>query len=115
MRLITEELGETPNVTAEDVDRILPPDSFGKFAVISASESAFLQGGNDWQPTPECDAFMKKTKSDPWVLEYRDDESGTLYRATHQLTLEQVRVAFLSYLAGTKDWHRAHVWEELKL
>jgi hypothetical protein len=35
--LITEDLGETPNVAAADVDRILPTDSFGKFAVLSAS------------------------------------------------------------------------------
>jgi hypothetical protein len=115
MMLITEDMGETPGVTVADIDRILSTDSFGKFAVLSASESAFIQAGNDWQPTPECEPFLKKTKSDPWLLEYRDAESGKQYRAKGQLTLDQVRMAFLSYLAGTKDWHQLRAWEELKL
>jgi hypothetical protein len=63
--LITEDLGKTPDVTAGDVDRILPTDPVGKFAVLPASDSAFIQAGNDGQPTPECNAFLKKTKSDP--------------------------------------------------
>jgi hypothetical protein len=113
MMMITEELGETQNVSAADIDRILATDSFGKFAVLSASDSVFMQAGNDWQPSPECDAFLKRTGSDPWVLEYRDGESGTQYRALGQLTLEQVRLAFLSYLASSKDWHQAHTWNEL--
>ncbi len=115
MILTTEEMGEIPNVKAADIDRILPTDSFGKFAVLSASDTTFLQAGNDWQPTPECEAFLKNTRSDPWVLEYRDGESGKQYRAHGQLTLDQVRVAFLSYLAGSKDWQNAHAWNELAL
>ena len=38
MMLITEELGETLNVMAADIDRILPTDSFGRFAVLAASD-----------------------------------------------------------------------------
>jgi len=115
MLLITEELGETPDVTAADIGRILSTDSFGKFAVLSASESTFIQTGNEWQPSPECDAFLKEHRSDPWVLEYRDGGSGKQYRAKRQLTLEQVRTAFLSYLAGRNNWLQAYGWQELNL
>ena len=114
MMLITEELREIADVAAADIDRILPTDSFGKFAVLSASDSTFIQAGNDWQPTPESDAFLKRTRSNPGSLNIAMAglESGVV---TGQLTLDEVRIAFLSYLAGSKDWHQAHTWNELAL
>jgi hypothetical protein len=115
MLLTTEDLGDLPNVTAADIDRILPTDSFGKFAILSQAETIFIQAGNDWQVGPECAAFLKQHNSDPWVLEYRDGKSGKQYQAKGRLTLDQVRLAFLSYLAGGNDWLKAHAWEELQL
>jgi hypothetical protein len=114
MVLTTEEMGEVPDVTAADIDRILLTDSFGKFAILAASEKVFIQAGNDWQPGPECKAFLRKHESDPWVLEYRD-KAGKQFRAKGQVTLEQVRQAFLSYLARGKEWQQEFTWEKLRL
>jgi hypothetical protein len=115
MWLTTEETGETPHVTAEDIDRILPADGFGKFAILSASENSFIQAGNDWQPGEECRAFLRDHGSDPWVLEYRDGESGRQYRAIGHVTLDQVRQAFLSYLSGSRAWREMLGWREMSV
>jgi len=115
MRLTTDELDEICDVTAEAIDRILADDAFGKFAVLSASEESFIQAGNDWQPGSECEAFMRKHDSDPWLLEYRDGASGQLFRAVVQVTLQQVREAFRLYRAGDQEWRRSFQWEPLVL
>jgi hypothetical protein len=113
MRLTTEEYGDTADVTAADIDRILPADGFGKFAVLSASESSFIQAGNDWQPDEECQAFLQRHGSDPWLLEYGDGDSGLQYRATGHVNLDQVRQAFQSYLAGSRAWREMFDWCEI--
>jgi hypothetical protein len=113
MWLTTEETGDTPEVTAADIDRILTGDGFGKFAVLSASESSFIQAGNDWQPGEECQAFLRGHGSDPWLLECRDGASGRQYRVTGHVTLDQVRLAFLSYLSGTRAWQELFDWCEI--
>lgn len=112
MWLTTEEAGDLPDVTAADIDHALADDNFGKFAVLSASEDDFIQAGNDWQPGEECRAFMTAHDSDPWVLEYRDGATGRLYRAGGRATLEQVLMAFRSYLAGGRAWRGAFAWGE---
>src|SRR5690348_13699540 len=98
MTLTTEELGDVPDVDAMTLDEVIQSDSFGKFAVLCMSDDEFIQAGNDWQPTDTCQAFLEKHESDPWVLEFR--EAGQQYVATGNVTLEQVRQAFQSYLAG---------------
>jgi hypothetical protein len=115
MWLRTEELGDIPDVTAADIDEILPSDAFGKFLILSASEDTFIQAGSDWQPTPECAAFLRERKSDPWVLEYRDGTTGRQYAATRYVTLDEVRNAFVSYLAGDEAWRSMFSWKELEL
>jgi hypothetical protein len=113
MWLTTEETGDTAGVTAADIDRILSADGFGKFAVLSASESSFIQAGSDWQPGEECQAFLRGHGSDPWLLEYREGESGRQYRATGYVTLDQVRQAFQSYLSGSRAWREMFDWCEI--
>jgi hypothetical protein len=113
MTLITEDLGEIPDVAAAALDDVLRSDGFGKFAVLSKSEEEFIQTGNDWQPGEECKAFLKAHGSDPWILEYR--EAGRQFRATGSVTLEQVRQGFQSYLAGGSEWRTGFAWAELKL
>ena len=112
MILTTEELGDIPDVSAADIDQILSADSFGKFVILSASEASFIQAGSDWQPTPECQAFLAKHDSDPWLLEYRDEQSGRQFRAARHVTLDEVRRAFLSYLGGG-GWRRAFEWKQV--
>src|SRR5688500_385676 len=113
MTLTTEDLGDMPEVDAATLDEVLASDGFGKFAVLSASEEAFIQAGNDWQPGEACRAFMGSQDSDPWVLEYRG--GGRLFRAAGPVTLEQVRRAFRSYLAGGPEWRTGFAWGELEL
>lgn len=113
MDLSTEDFGDVPNVDAATLDEALATDAFGKFAVLIASEDAFIQAGNDWQPTDECAAFMAANASDPWVLEYR--EGGRQFQAAERITLDQVRQAFRAYLTGEAQWRTNFAWNELKL
>lgn len=110
MTLTTEDLGDLPDVDAATMGGVLTTDAFGKFAILSASDEAFIQAGNDWAPGLACEAFMAVQGSDPWVLEYR--ESGRQFRAAGPVTLEQVHWAFRSYLAGVRDWHSGFSWGE---
>ncbi len=113
MTLSTEELGNAPEVSAATLDELLTSDAFGKFAILSASDEQFIQAGNDWQPGAACAAFMATHDSDPWVLEYREDERQ--FRAEGRVTLEQVRQAFRSYLAGGSEWRAGLAWGEMTL
>src|SRR5205823_6404387 len=101
-----EELGDIPDVTAANIDRILSNDGFGKFAILSASETSFIQAACDWSPSDDCKDFMQRHGSDPWLLEYRDNDSGRLFRATGHLSLEQVREAFQTYLGCEREWRQ---------
>jgi hypothetical protein len=111
MTLTTENLGDMPDVDATTLDDVLTSDGFGNFAVLSASEEAFIQAGNAWQPGEECAGFLRVHDSDPWVLEYRD--CGRQFRAAGHVTLEQVRQAFRSFLAGDSQWRTGLVWGAL--
>jgi hypothetical protein len=113
MTLTTEEFGDVADVDAGAMDEVLEPDAFGKFAVLSASDEAFIQAGNDWQPGPECKAYLAAHGSDPWLLEYR--EAGRQFRAAGHVTLDQVREAFASYLAGRSTWRTDFAWSEMEL
>ena len=114
MTLTTEEFGDVPDVSAADIDEILPADAFGKFVILAASEESFIQAGCDWRPTQECQAYLARHDSDPWLLEYRDGESGRQFRAAGHVTLDEVRRAFLSYLAGGGEWRQALQWEQVR-
>ena len=110
MLLATEDLGEFPDVTAEAMDELLATDGFGKFAILSKSDTVFIQTACEWEPGPTSQTFLEKHDSDPWILQYRD-ESGKQYQAKGQLTLKQVRQAFASYHAGKKTWQTTCEWE----
>ncbi|GIJ50955.1 hypothetical protein Val02_78410 [Virgisporangium aliadipatigenens] len=113
MTLTTEDLGAVPDVNAATLDELLVSDAFGKFAILSASDEEFIQAGNEWEPGEACATFMQARGSDPWVLEYR--ERGQQFRADGQVTLEQVRQAFQSYLARGSEWYTALAWSEVPL
>jgi hypothetical protein len=113
MTLTTEGGGDIPGVDASTLDEVLRSDTFGKFVVLVASDDEFIQAGNDWKPSEECQAFLRDHESDPWLLEYR--ESGRLFRAAGHVTLQQVRSAFLAYLSGASAWRSAFAWAELQL
>jgi hypothetical protein len=113
MWLTTEEQGELPDITIESLNQTIEDESFGKFAVLSASDEAFIQTASDWSPSKECAAFLKRYGSDPWILEYRDSTSHQQFRAIGHLTLNQVQQAFASYLRGDNTWQSDHEWIEI--
>jgi hypothetical protein len=114
MKLTTEELPEIESANEADIRRILAEDVFGKFAILSASETAFIQAACVWDPGKECAKFMEETGSDPFILEYRDAKTGRLFAATTQLTLDQITQVFLEYLQGDESWQSRFTWKRVK-
>jgi len=108
MILTTEEFGDLPDVDAASLDGVFTEDAFGKFAILSASETDFIQIGNAWKPDEETRAFLQAHHSDPWVLQYR--EGLQLFEASGLVTLDQARQAFVSYLAGQSQWRNQFRW-----
>ena len=115
MTLTTEDAGDVPEVTSADIDNVLSSDAFGAFAILAASETDFIQAGNDWLPSPACEQFMQQSGSDPWVLEYRESASDRQFRAADWVSLDQAIRAFHSYLAGTHEWRTDFEWNEIDL
>lgn len=133
MRLSAEKLKEVADVTAADIEHVLAENSFGDFAILSASDDDFIQVACNWNPVVvlasdhdslqvarNCalseeagDLFSRR--HDSWALEYRDGTTGMQFKARRDLTLVQVKEAFLSYLRGDRAWHDAHTWEELEI
>lgn len=109
MRLSSEKLGDLINVAAADVERVFYDNSFGQFVILSISEESFIQAASD------ATSFDRQHDYDPWVLEYRDGSTAKQFRARGDLSIEQVRQAFLSYLRGGDEWHRDFAWAELEL
>ena len=58
MTLTTEDLGDLADVDTAAMDEVLASDAFGKFAILSTSEEAFIQAGNDWQPDDEMGGVL---------------------------------------------------------
>ncbi len=114
MKLTCEDLSPIDDVSREQLDEILSSDAFGKFAILSQSDSDFVQAASDWQPTNECAAFLKANDSDPWIIEYRDGTTHTHYRADGYVTLGTVMRAFASYLAGENDWRTSIKWQPVE-
>jgi len=114
MTLTTEDLGDTPDIAAAEMDALLAEDAFGKFVILSATEDVFIQAACEWEPTPECDAFRMLHHSDPWILEYRQ-EDGRQFQANGHVTLDQVRGAFAGYLAGDAMWKDLFKWHAVEV
>jgi hypothetical protein len=71
MRLMTEEIGDVPDVDAATLDEVLGYDAFGKFGILTKSDEEFIQTDCDWRPDKAIGAFLAATGSDLWVLKYR--------------------------------------------
>jgi hypothetical protein len=113
MKLTSEELPEILEVTEADIEQVFEDEVFGKFIILSATEDHFIQAACVW--SPECDSFLERTGSDPYRLEYRDGGSGKMFAASENLTLDQIKAAFLDYLRGGNDWRCKHSWVEFSL
>ena len=55
-------------------------------------------------------AFIHRTGSEPWVLEHIDLVGVREYEALEELTLGQVRQAFVDYLRGDPSWRDRYTW-----
>ncbi|MBS0260472.1 MAG: hypothetical protein JSS02_00840 [Planctomycetes bacterium] len=113
MTLTCEDHDPIDDVSEKQLDEILSSDVFGKFAILSNSDSAFIQAASDWQPTDECAAFLEANDSDPWLLERRDGSDDTHFRVQSYVTLDVVRAAFKAYLSGDTRWQTDFVWERV--
>jgi hypothetical protein len=113
MRLITDDLLEIDKVTASQIEQVLGDDAFGKFVILEGSKGSFIQAACVWEPGQESQQFLKETGSDPFRLEYREEESGRLFAADGNLTLAQVTRAFVEYLNGQTEWRDRFTWREV--
>ena len=114
MRLTTEDMQEVLAPSEETLDEILSSDSFGKFAILSAADDKFIQIASAWSPSEECQAFLSKYRSDPWILEIRDGGPDTHLRARGFVTLEAAQRAFKAFLKGGKEWAERFEWKSTK-
>jgi hypothetical protein len=114
MRLTTEALEEIEDIQPADLLQVFDEEGFGNFAVLSASDSEFIQAASAWSPTRECEVFLEQHHSDPWVLEYHDKEGRLPLRANGLFSLTQVTQAFVSYLQGGTEWRSGKEWIEIK-
>ena len=113
MQLTTEDLGEIAVVKADELSRILDDDAFGGFVVLAASEHSYIQAANNWAAGKDCEAFIERHGSDPWILEYRDEASKKQFQANRDVTLAEVKEAFLVYLRGGFEWRTRFQWNEI--
>jgi hypothetical protein len=111
---LTTESGDIPDVTGEDINNLRPTGELGTFAQLFASETKFIQAGPD-VPGQRRKAFLREHGSDPWVLQYGygDEHPGQVFQAEGLVTWDQVRRAFLSFLAGGEEWRRQFTWAEV--
>jgi hypothetical protein len=119
MRLVSEELPEIEAVTAEQIERVIADAVFGKFVILSNSDDEFIQAGECWSWGPPyedafCQDFLKRTGSEPYVLEYRDSSRGKLYRATKEMTDAEVKAAFVAYLHDKQQGLTQYDWIEVR-
>ena len=113
MQLSTEERGEIDDVTAAQLAAILDEDAFGSFVILAESDRGFIQAANNWSPGDACEAFIARHRSDPWILEYRDAASAKHFQVSRDVTLDEVKRAFLEYLRGAPGWRSGFQWSQI--
>jgi hypothetical protein len=111
---LTTESGTLPDVTAEGINNLRPIGELGNFAQLFASETNFIQAAPE-VPGRKREAFLREHGSVPWLLQqgYGDEKPGQMFQAAGLFTWDQVRQAFLSFLAGGEEWRRQFTWAEL--
>jgi hypothetical protein len=123
LRFSSQSLPDIENVSEGFIERAFDDGSIGQFAHLCISDDVFIQAGSRGTPSncvPSDDplvkehwAFIRRTGSEPWILEFVDGVARKEYRAQGDLTLEQVKTAFIEYLWSDGEWRQGHAWEEL--
>ncbi len=101
MDLETAQSLSARRATPEDIERAFADNSGrGEYIILTADDGSFIQAAGEMD--------------DPYALEYHDAPSGKHFRATKDVTKEQVEAAFLEYLRGAATWKEARDWKELE-
>lgn len=113
MELTSEDAATIDSPTASEIREFLEPDSFGSYAMLASSENDFVQIGNSWQPTDECNLYIAQHKSDPWILEFHtpDKPKNQNQRATRYVTLEEATEVFCQFAEGRGNWLSNFDWQ----
>jgi hypothetical protein len=108
LRFSSQDLPDVENASAEFIARAFDEKAIGKFAHLWLSNDVVIFAGSKGKPSnclPPDDplvkerwAFIQRTGSEPWTLRYIDGIARKEYQAQGDLTLEQVKTAFIEYL-----------------
>ncbi|MHC5540727.1 hypothetical protein ACYOEI_21110 [Singulisphaera rosea] len=123
MRLSSQNLPDIENVSEALIERAFEGKAIGGFAHLWKSDDVFIQAGCRGTPShcappddplaEELRAFLEKTGSEPWTLEYSDGVARKEFRVPGDLSLEQVKAAFVEFLRSDGDWRQNHEWVEM--
>jgi hypothetical protein len=123
VRLTSQNLPAIDNASEADINCAFENGAIGGFVHLSASDDSFIQAGSWGTPgtfVPADDptvrdhwAFIHRTGSEPWRLEHFEPVGEREYEVAGYLTLEQVKRAFVAYLAGDPSWRQEFTWVQL--
>jgi hypothetical protein len=124
LRFSSQNLPDMEDVSEALIERAFEDKAIGMYAHLWLSDEVILQAGSRGTPSTCCGppddplveelrSFIRRTGSEPWTLEYIDGVARKEYQARGDLTLEQVKAAFVEYLRSGGDWRQDHDWEEL--
>ncbi len=123
MRFSSQTLPDMENVSEALIVQAFDDKAIGKFAHLWISDDVFIQAGCRGTPSncappddplvQELWAFIQRTGSEPWTLQYIDGVAMKEYQAQGDLTLEQVKTAFVEYLRSNGEWRQQCDWQEL--
>jgi hypothetical protein len=122
VRLSSQNLPEIENVSEADIDRAFDGGAIGKFVHLSATEDCFIQAGSRGTPSrcvppddpgvkDHCE-FIHRTGSEPWILEDIELAGVREYAVVGDLTLADVKRAFVGYFRGDSSWRQEFNWVE---
>jgi hypothetical protein len=116
MILAGEDLPAIHHVTEAHLQAVFDETEtdFGKFIVLAHNDSSFIQAANVWEMSEECERFFSQKKSEPYCLEYKDENNDTVYAAEGWFTLDEIREAFMQYLRGWEDWKQNNRWSKVE-
>jgi hypothetical protein len=115
MILEGEELPKIHQVSEKHLHGVFDEEpEFGQFVVLSKENGGFIQSANMWELSEECERFQEERKSDPYCLEYKNEATGELFAAEGWFTLQEIKLAFVEYLRGTKRWKANKTWKRIE-
>ena len=123
MRFSSQNLPDREDVSETLIEQAFTDQAIGMYAHLWLSEEVFIQAGIRGNPSRCCGSpddplirelreFLDRTGSEPWRLEYVDGVARKEFHSRGDLTLEQVKAAFVNYLRSGGNWRQDLDWEE---